>query len=153
MTAASSDRALTFRAARPADIPAMSQIRLAVSENVLSDPLRITPQMYLDGLERLGHAWVCEIDGQVVGFAYAVPRGASIWALFVRPGYEGLGIGIGLLQRAVDRLFQNGSTELRLVTTINTRADRFYGAQGWSRGEMKNEVEVCFRLRKPGPSR
>lgn len=49
-----SERAATFRPATVADIPAMSRIRLAVTENVLSDPSRVTEQMYRDYLEPLG---------------------------------------------------------------------------------------------------
>lgn len=40
-----------FWRARQADIAAMSRIRLSVSENVLSDPARVTLQMYEDYLE------------------------------------------------------------------------------------------------------
>ena len=44
-----------FRQACLEDIPAMSKIRLAVTENALSDPSRITQQMYED---YLGHGSV-----------------------------------------------------------------------------------------------
>jgi GNAT superfamily N-acetyltransferase len=85
---------LKFRQAVIADIPAMTAIRLAVKENVLSNPERITRQMYEDYLERLGRGWVAEIDGVVVGFSYAEKADSSIWALFVLPDYEGRGVGV-----------------------------------------------------------
>ena len=139
---------LAFRAATLADIPAMSQIRLSVKENTLSDPNRITPQMYADYLDRLGRGWVCEADGIVVGLAYAASGDASIWALFVRPEFEGLGVASGLLKLAVDWLFGLGHAEIRLGTAAHTRADRFYAAQGWTRGEMTDGVNVAYRLRR-----
>jgi hypothetical protein len=49
-----------LRQAEHRDIPAMSRIRLAVTENVLSNPARVTQQMYEDYLERSGRGWVAE---------------------------------------------------------------------------------------------
>jgi GNAT superfamily N-acetyltransferase len=139
---------LNFRQAGIADIPAMSAIRLAVKENALSNPARITRQMYEDYLEQLGRGWVAEIDGVVVGFSYAEKADSSIWALFVLPEYEGLGVGKGLLKLAVAWLFSLGNDAVNLGTAADTRADRFYTAQGWTRLEMRNAVEVGYRLSK-----
>ena len=126
----------------------MSVIRLAVTENRLSDPSRITRQMYVDYLDECGRSWVCEIGGAIVGFAAADKDDASIWALFVDPAHEGLGIGKRLLALAVDYLFFLGHDEITLTTGADTRADVFYAAQGWERGKMKNDVEVRYALRK-----
>jgi hypothetical protein len=49
----------------------MHEIRVAVIENALSNPGRITPQLYEDHLDRVGRGWVCEIDGRVIGFSFA----------------------------------------------------------------------------------
>lgn len=138
----------SFRRAVAADIPDIMRIRLAVRENTLSDPALVTPAMCEDYLDTLGRGWVCEDDGVIVGFSYAARRDASIWALFVLPEHEGRGIGKRLLQLAVDWLFSLGHDEVVLGTSVDTRADRFYAAQGWTRGEMKDEVEVLFRLRR-----
>lgn len=137
---------LEFRRATAADIPAMTAIRLAVRENVLSNPGRVTQQMYEDYLDRLGRGWVCARDGAVIGFSYAAREDHSIWALFVEPGHEGLGAGKRLLQLATDWLFSCGAQAVTLATSAGTRADRFYQAQGWQRGAMKDSVEVCYRL-------
>ncbi len=124
----------------------MSAIRLAVTENRLSDPSRVTLAMYHDYLDRLGKSWVCEADGVITGFAAADKLEASIWALFVSPAHEGLGIGKGLLALMVDYLFSQGHDKLVLSTSADTRADTFYTAQGWERGKMKNDVEVHYSL-------
>jgi GNAT superfamily N-acetyltransferase len=137
-----------FRRATPADIPAMSAIRLAVRENVLSDPRKVTLAMYEDYLDRLGRGWVAELDGEVVGFAYGARADASIWALFVRPEHEGKGIGKELLALAVAWLFEIGAGRVVLSTDPGTRADRFYAAQGWARGAMKGEHEVVYTLER-----
>lgn len=42
------------REANKADIPAMHRVRLAVRENALSDPTRITESDYLAALDTLG---------------------------------------------------------------------------------------------------
>jgi len=141
--------ALNFRLATLADIPAMSVIRLAVKENSLSDPSRITPQMYAEYLEQLGRGWVCELEGKIIGFSYAAHQDNSIWALFTDPAYEGYGAGKRLLQLACEYLFSRGAAQVTLGTAANTRADRFYLAQGWQRGEMLNAIEVSYSLPRP----
>ena len=140
---------LIFRVAVADDIPAMSAIRLAVIENRLSDPSRITHAMYVDYLDRLGKSWVCEADGVIAGFASADRDASSVWALFVDPAREGLGIGKQLLALLGDYLFALGHQQIVLGTSPGTRADAFYAAQGWERGGMVNAGEVQYTLRKP----
>jgi ribosomal protein S18 acetylase RimI-like enzyme len=137
---------LRFRRATNSDIPAMSAIRLAVRENALSNPARITQQMYEDHLERLGRGWVCERDGTVIGFSCAALESSSIWALFVDPAHEGLGAGTHLLRLAVDWLFASGTQTVVLSTAAGTRADRLYLAQGWQRGEVDGDGNVHYLL-------
>lgn len=134
----------TYRIASARDIPAMSAIRLAVQENRLRDPKRITPQMYADYLESLGRGWVCERDGAIAGFAYADRAQGSIWALFIDPAHEGFGIGSQLLALAVEYLFALGHPVVKLSTDPGTRADRFYAMQGWTRGSEKDGGEVPY---------
>ena len=137
----------TFRAATIGDIPAMSAVRLAVKENVLSNPARITREMYADHVNGRGRSWVCEVEGEIVGFSSADGENASIWALFVHPSHESRGLGKNLLRLATDWLFSLGKREIVLSTEAGTRADRFYEAQGWERGEMQDRIEVIYRLR------
>jgi GNAT superfamily N-acetyltransferase len=140
---------LAFRNAIDADIPAMSAIRLAVTENRLRDPSRITRAMYVDYLERRGKSWVCEADGTIAGFACADRTDGSVWALFVDPAHEGRGIGKRLLALLTDYLFGRGHATIALSTGADTRADGFYTALGWERGKMKDDVEVHYALSKP----
>ncbi|MEN9865052.1 MAG: hypothetical protein RL748_642 [Pseudomonadota bacterium] len=139
---------LHYRTATAADIPAMSVIRLAVQENKLSNPARITQQDYQDHLAEKGQSWVAELDGTIIGFSSAANDG-SIWALFVDPAREGLGAGRQLLALAVQYLFASGHEKIILSTGANTRADRVYQAAGWQRGAMLNAVEVAYSLSRP----
>lgn len=137
-----------FRQANTNDIAAMSQIRLSVTENVLSDPNRITRAMYEDFLEAAGRGWVAESDGKIIAFCYAAKVDGSIWALFVRPGHEGQGVAKSLLALAVNWLFDSGHERVHLSTGANTRADRFYAAQGWARSPV-SDTEIAYYLTKP----
>jgi GNAT superfamily N-acetyltransferase len=123
----------------------MSRIRLAVKENALSDPTRITREMYEDYLERSGRGWVAETDGEIRAFCYANKVDASIWALFVDPAHEGQGLATSLLKQAVDWLFETGHARVHLTTGAGTRADRFYAAQGWRR-EPLSATEAGYSL-------
>jgi GNAT superfamily N-acetyltransferase len=141
-------RDVLLRRATQADIPAMSRIRLSVTENVLRDPGRINVAMYEDFLERSGRGWVAEADGAIVGFSYADNANASIWALFIQPGQEGRGLGKALLDQATAWLFEQGHERIRLTTGAGTRADRFYAAQGWQR-EPVSATEIAYTLARP----
>jgi len=120
-----------FREAAFDDIPRMTRIRLVVTENVLRDPSRITPQMYADFLEKDGRGWVALVDGEIVAFSYANRIDGSIWALFVDPRFEGQGLGKQLLSLATDWLFSLGFTRVILSTGTHTRAAQFYTRLGW----------------------
>jgi GNAT superfamily N-acetyltransferase len=138
----------SFRRANSRDIPAMSKIRLTVSENIISDPGRITEKMYEDYLELLGRGWVAEVDGVVAGFCYANNTNSSIWALFIAQEYEGRGLAKQLLNMALTWLYEQGHDVVRLSTGAETRADRFYASQGWTR-ERTNENEVFYLRARP----
>lgn len=115
---------------------------------MLSDPARVTLQMYADYLSVLGRGWVAESNGQVVGFSYADRENSSIWALFVYPDHEGQGLAKRLLNLAVDWLFELGKESIQLSTGVDTRADRFYAAQGWARGQVERDKNVRYTFNK-----
>jgi GNAT superfamily N-acetyltransferase len=96
---------MPVRIAHLVDIEAMHRVRLAVTENRLRDLRRVTPEHYREMLEERGRGWVCEIDGELRGFAIADRADRNIWALFVAPGFEGRGIGRALHDTMVAWLF------------------------------------------------
>lgn len=148
---ASGEGTIRVREANAADIPAMHAIRMAVRENTLSDPSWLTPEVYRAHLGDAGasNSWVCEHDGHILGFSVARHAQADIWALFVDPAHEGRGIGRRLIAAATDWLFAQGVDSVSLSTTPDTRADAFYRANGWQRGELTDKGEVMFRLPRP----
>jgi GNAT superfamily N-acetyltransferase len=137
-----------FREAAYNDIPHMTRIRLAVTENVLRDPSRITPQMYADFLEKDGRGWVALVDGEIVAFSYANKIDGSIWALFVDPRFEGQGLGKELLARASGWLFSLGFRRVTLSTGARTRAAQFYTQLGWRPAPSSND-DIIFVLTAP----
>ena len=58
-------------------------------------------------------------------------------------------IGRHLIAAATDWLFAQGVDTVSLSTTPDTRADAFYRANGWQRGELTDKGEVMFRLASP----
>lgn len=137
---------MNFRQATAADVNRMIDIRTSANENVLSDPSQATTKAYLDYLSHQGRGWVCEVDEQVVGFCIADKVNHRIWALFIEPDYESMGIGKQLLQLAVNYLFNIGANEITLCTQADTHADRFYQSLGWQRGELTDNEQVSFTL-------
>lgn len=139
------------REAVAADIDAMHAIRMAVNENRLTDPSWLTPEVYRAHLAdtATSNSWVCERDGRILGFSVARQTQADIWALFVDPAHEGRGVGRRLIAAATDWLFARGVETVSLSTTPDTRADAFYRANGWLRGEHTDKGEVMFRLPSP----
>lgn len=132
-----------IRAAGMEDIAQMHRIRMAVRENRLSDPERITEDSYLPYV-RDGSAWVGELDAKIAGFAALDVAGATIWALFIDPAAQGSGIGKALHERMLQAAAALGLERLSLSTAPGTRAELFYAAAGWTSDGLTNSGEIRF---------
>lgn len=119
-----------IRRAVPADLPRIHAIRHGVTENVLSDPSKVSEAEVAWYLEQAVFL-VSEADGEVVGFACANHQSGLVWALFIDPAHEGRGHGQALLDAALARLAARGHRQAWLTTSEETRAERFYRAHGW----------------------
>jgi len=119
-----------IRRARPEDHARVTEIRNSVTENVLSDPSRVTIEMY-KWFEQNPGIWLWEEDGKVLGFSAADTRDGTIFALFIDPEHEGRGIGRALFAKALEALRKAGHTTGSLTTQPGSRADRFYQRAGW----------------------
>ncbi len=133
----------TERRATSSDIPRLMEIRGAVHENRLSNPLSVTRADY-DLFVETGRVWVSEVAGTVVGFSASDATDGSIWALFMDPAYLGRGIGTALLARACQDLQAAGHSKVCLTTEPGTKADRLYRTLGWVDVGRSASGEVCF---------
>lgn len=136
---------IIYRTIHPIDFTEIFRVRMAVQENRLSDPGKVTEADYLDMIENRGRGWACEINGRVVGFAVIDLQANNIWALFIEPGYENQGIGTHLQLLMLEWAKSKGADYLWLSTDPGTRAEGFYQQTGWQKvgllenGEMKFE--------------
>ncbi len=137
---------MIYREANIGDIRQIQIVRHSVKENILSDPSRVTDADCEEFLTKRGKGWVCEIDGLIVGFAIADLEDNNIWALFLKPEFEGRGIGHKLHELMLDWYFSTGKENVWLGTSPNTRAEKFYRKMGWTETGLHGDDEIKFEM-------
>lgn len=137
---------MIYRQAEISDIPQLQNVRHSVKENTLSNPLLVTDADCEEFLTQRGRGWVCEIDGNIVGFSIVDLKENNIWALFLMPEFEEKGIGKALHRLMMDWYFNQTKKMVWLGTAPNTRAEKFYEKQGWKNVGMVNKGEVKFEM-------
>jgi GNAT superfamily N-acetyltransferase len=146
--------AFIVRDARVADIPAIFAIRTSVRENHLSmealERMGITPDAIREVLQAAPCLWVAEIDGEPAGFSMADADDGCVFAAFVRPEWEGQGIGRCLMQKAEEFLFERHD-RIWLETDGKSRAAGFYRSLGWHVIETLPSGDVRFEKRQVPP--
>lgn len=138
---------MLFREATTADIPQLQIIRHSVKENILSDPAKVTDELCALYLTERGKGWVCEVDGQVVGFSIVDLQDRNVWALFLLPAFEGQGIGKQLHGILLDWYFRQTKEPIWLGADPGTRAEQFYRRQGWKAIGIHGRSEIKFEMR------
>ena len=139
---------MIFREAKVADIQQIQVVRNSVKENMLSDPGLVTDDDCREFITVRGKGWVCEADNMIVGFSIADLKENNIWALFVRPEYEGMGIGKKLHELMLNWYFSQGKEMVWLGTAPNSRAALFYRKAGWKETGKHGEKEIKFEMNK-----
>ncbi len=137
---------MIFREARLGDIQQIQVVRNSVTENTLSNPDLVTDKDCEEFLFSRGKGWVCEIDGQIVGFSIADLKDNNIWALFLHPDYEKQGIGKKLHDMMLDWYFAQTSENVWLGTSPGTRAATFYRKTGWKEIGTHGKGEIKFEM-------
>jgi len=137
---------MIFRTAERSDIKQMQVVRHLVKENTLSNPELVPDKDVAYYISEKGKGWVCEVDGQVVGFSIIDLLERSVWALFVDPAFAEKGIGKELHRLMIDWYFQQTKDKVVLGTAPNTRAERFYKLQGWTPVGSYSNGETKFEL-------
>jgi GNAT superfamily N-acetyltransferase len=139
---------MNIRVAEIKDIYQIQVVRNLVKENRLSDPALVPDSDVEDYITRRGKGWVCEIDGEVVGFAIADLVDNNIWALFIHPGFERIGIGKKLHDEMLNWYFSQTDKTVWLGTSPKTRAELFYRKAGWKEVGVHGKGEIKFEMTK-----
>ena len=139
---------MNFRVAEIKDIPQIQVVRNLVKENRLSDPALVPDSDVEDYITHRGRGWVCEINGQIVGFAIADLVDNNIWALFIHPDFEKLGIGKRLHDEMMSWYFSQTDKTVWLGTSPKTRAEIFYRKAGWKEVGIHGKGEIKFEMTK-----
>jgi len=139
---------MNIRVAEVKDIYQIQVVRNLVKENRLSDPALVPDRDVEDYLIRRGKGWVCEINGKVVGFAIADLVENNIWALFIHPDFERIGIGKKLHDEMLNWYFSQTDTALWLGTAPKTSAEMFYRKAGWKEVGIHGKGEIKFEMTK-----
>jgi len=134
---------MELRFATRDDIAELQRIRGAVRENRLVSTV-IGVDDYVRYQAGTARTWVALLDGRIAGFASGDRATGNIWALFVDPIYEGLGVGRALHDAMITWLHEV-TPMLWLTTERGTRAEHFYRAAGW-RETAELGVELRFEL-------
>jgi GNAT superfamily N-acetyltransferase len=136
---------LRLRAATPADLPRIHQIRHGTAENRLTNPALVTEE---EIAWYMNHAifLVSEDAAAVQGFTCANHQTGHVWALFVIDGAQGRGHGTRLHDAAMARLREAGHRQAFLTTGRGTKAEAFYLARGWQPMGLSMQGEAVFRL-------
>jgi GNAT superfamily N-acetyltransferase len=138
---------MLFRKAIIADIPQIQIVRNAVKENTLSNPALVPDSDVEDYILNRGRGWVCEIDNTIVGFSIVSVTDKNVWALFIQPGYEKMGIGHRLHDEMMNWYFDQTDATIWLGTAPGTRAEGFYRKAGWRETGMHGKGEVKFEMK------
>jgi len=139
---------MNIRVAEIKDISQIQVVRNLVKENRLSDPALVPDSDAENYITRRGRGWVCEINGQIVGFAIADLVDNNIWALFIHPGFEKLGIGKKLHDKMMNWYFSQTDKTVWLGTSPKTRAELFYRKAGWKEVGVHGKGEIKFEMTK-----
>lgn len=114
----------------------------------------VTPGSVAQMLHSSSRAWVASERKQDVAFSMADASDATVFAMFVRPAFEGRGLGRILMKRAEEWLFEQGCVEIWLLTDANrdVRANGFYRHLGWDDAGIQQDGQVKFTKTRPTDS-
>jgi GNAT superfamily N-acetyltransferase len=142
---------MTLRPAWVHDVETLFDIRCSVRENHQS-------REELDGLgvtvESVGRmiasgdyvSTIAEVDGRPAGFTMAQISQGYVFACFVRPEFEGRGLGRALMEAAEDDLRRAGVKQAWLSTGSgpHLRAAGFYRHLGWKDDGFLADGQIRF---------
>ncbi|MCF0063197.1 GNAT family N-acetyltransferase [Dyadobacter chenwenxiniae] len=138
---------IDIRLAETSDIPSIFNIRTSVKENHLSleqlAEIGITYETIERAILEEPCLWIALVNNHPAGFSMADSSEGCVFAAFVSPAYEGIGIGRILMEKAEAFLF-NHYTKIWLETARNSRAEDFYTKLGWIATESLPNGDIRF---------
>ncbi|MCD9085737.1 GNAT family N-acetyltransferase [Stenotrophomonas sp. SY1] len=144
----------TVRPANASDVEALFDIRTSVTQNHLSREQMA--QMGIDAetltamLSAGPCAWLAEVEGLPVAFSMIDLDDACLFAVFVRPGHEGRGLGSAVLAPAEAALFaQHARIWLSTDGREEIRANGFYRRHGWQVVAQLQDGDVRYEKAHP----
>jgi ribosomal protein S18 acetylase RimI-like enzyme len=141
-----------IRPAEGSDTGDMFDIRASVHENRLRlDDLSshgLTPVFIRALIEAAPCAWMAIAEDRAVGFSMVDLEDATLFSLFVRPEYEGRGIGRALMAQAEDAMFRR-HPQIGLETSAASRAARFYAGLGWQIAARLGDGNIRMTKTRP----
>lgn len=136
---------MQIRELRIEDLPTIFEVRIATWHNPNgAEELKqfgITIESVTRMLEAGTHkGWLCEVDGEIVGFAMGDRSNGEMWVIAVLKEFEGRGIGKALLNQVEVWLASCGWDEVWLTTDVDEtlRAVGFYRRLGWEEWKFEN---------------
>lgn len=144
------------RVATVADIESLFEIRTSVAQNHLSREqmaaMGIDADSLAEALSGKPCAWVAELDAEPVAFSMVDHDDANVFAVFVKPAFEGCGLGSAVLQPAEAALFQrHARIWLSTDGRDGIRANGFYQRHGWAVVEQLEDGDVRYEKARPTP--
>ncbi|MEI9810173.1 MAG: GNAT family N-acetyltransferase [Bacteroidota bacterium] len=137
---------MIFREATITDIPQIQVVRNSVTENPLSNPALVPDSDVEDYIINRGKGWVCLINDTIVGFSIVSVSDNNVWALFIQPGFDKMGIGRRLHDEMINWYFGQTDATIWLGTAPGTRAEQFYRKAGWKETGMHGKGEIKFEM-------
>lgn len=142
---------MNIREATVGDVPELFELRCSVRENHMSRAqlaaVGITPESVAAMISGGDYVTpVAEADGRVVAFAMGRVSEAYVFAVFVRPEYEGRGFGGAVLASLERSLRERGVTRAWLATGHEAwlRAHGFYQARGWTAMGRREDGQMRY---------
>ena len=143
---------MKLRPALPVDTEILFDIRCSVVENHQSREelasLGITAQTIREMIEGQDYiTTIAEANGRPAGFSMAQISEGYVFACFVKPDFEGNGLGRALMEAAETGLRNRGVQEAWLSTgqAPGLRAVGFYSHLGWYKDGHLDDGQIIFR--------
>jgi len=96
---------MKIREAVVGDIQQMQTVKKAVLEYISLDLSPVRDGEDEEYISMARKSWVCEVDDEIVGFSSADLKDRNLCALYLKPGYDNLGIGRQLQHEMVNFYF------------------------------------------------